>query len=169
MIYILYAQVARICPSDYSKHDDVADCTALACAEPLTDGPPKAPCVCVLPMRIGLRLSVALYTFFPLVSELAAEISVGVFLDPSQVRIMGANSASQYPEKTIVLIDLVPLGEKIDNTTAFLTSQRFWHKQVVINFSLFGDYDVLYVQYPGIELSLMPSGHLDATCFVLSN
>ncbi|KAM3394956.1 receptor-like serine/threonine-protein kinase ALE2 isoform X1 [Capsicum galapagoense] len=129
------------------------DCAALACAEPLTDGPPKAPCVCVLPMRIGLRLSVALYTFFPLVSELAAEISVGVFLDPSQVRIMGANSASQYPEKTIVLIDLVPLGEKIDNTTAFLTSQRFWHKQVVINFSLFGDYDVLYVQYPGLPPS----------------
>ncbi|MCD7472093.1 hypothetical protein HAX54_013028 [Datura stramonium] len=129
------------------------DCASLACAEPFTNGPPKAPCVCVLPMRVGLRLSVALYTFFPLVSELATEISVGVFLDPSQVRIMGANSASQYPEKTIVLIDLVPLGEKFDNTTAFLTSQRFWHKQVVIKASLFGDYDVLYVQYPGLPPS----------------
>ncbi|XP_055825047.1 receptor-like serine/threonine-protein kinase ALE2 isoform X2 [Solanum dulcamara] len=129
------------------------DCASLACAEPFTNGPPKAPCVCVLPMRIGLCLSVALYTFFPLVSELATEISVGVFVDPSQVRIMGANSASQYPEKTIVLIDLVPLGEKFDNTTAFLTSQRFWHKQVVIKSSLFGDYDVLYVQYPGLPPS----------------
>lgn len=129
------------------------DCASLACAEPFTNGPPKAPCVCVLPMRIRLRLSVALYTFFPLVSELATEISVGVFMDPSQVRIMGANSASQYPEKTIVLIDLVPLGEKFDNTTAFLTSQRFWHKQVVIKASLFGDYDVLYVQYPGLPPS----------------
>ncbi|XP_006346571.1 receptor-like serine/threonine-protein kinase ALE2 isoform X2 [Solanum tuberosum] len=128
------------------------DCASLACAEPFTNGPPKAPCVCVLPMRIGLRLSVALYTFFPLVSELATEVSVGVFMDPSQVRIMGANSASQYPEKTIVLIDLVPLGEKFDNTTAFVTSQRFWHKQVVIK-SLFGDYDVLYVQYPGLPPS----------------
>uniref|UniRef100_A0A0V0IYP4 Putative receptor-like serine/threonine-protein kinase ALE2-like n=1 Tax=Solanum chacoense TaxID=4108 RepID=A0A0V0IYP4_SOLCH len=128
------------------------DCASLACAEPFTNGPPKAPCVCVLPMRIGLRLSVALYTFFPLVSELATEVSVGVFMDPSQVRIMGANSASQYPEKTIVLIDLVPLGEKFDNTTAFVTSQRFWHKQVVIK-SLFGDYDVLYVQYPGFPPS----------------
>lgn len=129
------------------------DCTSLACAEPFTNGPPKAPCVCVLPMRIELRLSVALYTFFPLVSELATEISVGVFFDPSQVRIMGANSASQYPEKTIVLVDLVPLGEKFDNTTAFLTSQRFWHKEVVIKASFFGDYDVLYVQYPGLPSS----------------
>ncbi|KAL3332331.1 hypothetical protein AABB24_032758 [Solanum stoloniferum] len=129
------------------------DCVSLACAEPFTNGSPKAPCVCVLPMRIGLRLSVALYTFFPLVSELATEVSVGVFMDPSQVRIMGANSASQYPEKTIVLIDLVPLGEKFDNTTAFVTSQRFWHKQVVIKSSLFGDYDVLYVQYPGLPPS----------------
>ncbi|KAJ8526501.1 hypothetical protein K7X08_028978 [Anisodus acutangulus] len=125
------------------------DCASLACVEPFTNGPLKAPCVCVLPMRIGLRLSVALYTF-PLVSELATEVAVGVFMDPSQVRIMGANSASQYPEKTIVLIDLVPLGEKFDNTTAFLTSQRFWHKQVVIKASLFGYYDVLYVQYPGL-------------------
>ncbi|XP_069142960.1 receptor-like serine/threonine-protein kinase ALE2 isoform X3 [Solanum lycopersicum] len=129
------------------------DCASLACAEPFTNGPPKAPCVCVLPMRIGLRLSVALYTFFPLVSELATEVSVGVFMDKSQVRIMGANSASQYPEKTIVLIDLVPLGEKFDNMTAFVTSQRFWHKQVVIKSSLFGDYDVLYVQYPGLPPS----------------
>lgn len=129
------------------------DCASLTCAEPFTNGPPKAPCVCVLPMRVGLRLSVALYTFFPLVSELATEIFVGVFMDPSQVRIMGANSASQYPEKTIVLIDLVPLGEKFDNTTAFLTSQKFWHKQVVIKSSLFGDYDVLYVQYPGLPPS----------------
>lgn len=120
-------------------------------------------------MRIGLRLSVALYTFFPLVSELATEVSVGVFMDKSQVRIMGANSASQYPEKTIVLIDLVPLGEKFDNMTAFVTSQRFWHKQVVIKSSLFGDYDVLYVQYPGIESFQMLLCHLDDTCYVLSN
>nr|XP_009605332.1 receptor-like serine/threonine-protein kinase ALE2 [Nicotiana tomentosiformis] len=109
-------------------------------------------------MRVGLHLSVALYTFFPLVSELATEITVGVFIDPSQVHIMGANSASQYPEKTIVLIDLVPLGEKFDNTTAFLTSQRFWHKQVLIKASLFGDYDVLYVQYPSL-----PPSHPSAT------
>lgn len=100
-------------------------------------------------MQVGLRLSVALYTFFPLVSELASEIATGVFLKPSQVRIMGANAAGQDPEKTIVLTDLVPLGEKFDNTTAYLTFQRLWHKKVVINTSLFGDYEVLYVHYPG--------------------
>lgn len=101
-------------------------------------------------MQVGLRLSVALYTFFPLVSELAAEIAVGVFMKQSQVRIMGANAASQDPEKTIVLIDLVPLGEMFDNTTAYLAYQRFWHKQVAINTNFFGDHEVLYVRYPGM-------------------
>lgn len=101
-------------------------------------------------MQVGLRLSVALYTFFPLVSELATEIASGVFMRQSQVRIMGANAASQQPEKTVVLIDLVPLGEKFDNTTALLTSHRFFHKQILIQSSYFGDYEVLYVRYPGI-------------------
>lgn len=100
-------------------------------------------------MQVGLRLSVALYTFFPLVSELAGEIAAGVFMKQSQVRIIGANAAEQ-PDKTVVRTDLVPLGEKFDNTTAFLTYQRFWHKQVVIKSSYFGDYEVLYVRYPGI-------------------
>lgn len=101
-------------------------------------------------MRVGLRLSVSLYTFFPLVSELASEIATGVFMKQSQVRIMGANAADQQPEKTVVLIDLVPLGEEFDNTTAFFTSDRFWHKMVIIKAFYFGDYDVLYVSYPGI-------------------
>lgn len=101
-------------------------------------------------MQVGLRLSVALYTFFPLVSELATEIASGVFMRQSQVRIMGANAASQQPEKTVVLIDLVPLGEKFDNTTALLTYHRFFHKQILIKSSYFGDYEVLYVRYPGI-------------------
>lgn len=126
------------------------DCSATLCVEPYTNTPPGSPCSCVLPMQVGLRLSVALYTFFPLVSELAQEIAAGVFMKQSQVRIIGANAASQQPEKTIVLIDLVPLGERFDNTTAFLTYQRFWHKLVVINTSFFGDYEVLYVRYIGI-------------------
>jgi len=100
-------------------------------------------------MQVGLRLSVALYTFFPLVSELAREIAAGVFMNQSQVRIMGADAAGQEAEKTIVLIDLVPLNDKFDYTTAMLTSQRFWHKKVAIDKSIFGDYDVLYVRYPG--------------------
>lgn len=129
------------------------DCTSFSCSEPYTNTPPGSPCGCVLPMQVGLRLSVALYTFFPLVSELAAEIAAGVFMKQSQVRIMGANAASQDPEKTIVLIDLVPLGEMFDNTTAFLTYQRFWHKQVAISTYFFGDHEVLYVRYPGLPSS----------------
>lgn len=63
---------------------------------------------------------------------------------------MGANAATDQPDKTDALIDLVPLGEQFDNTTAFLTSDRFWHKKVVIKSSYFGDYEVLYISYPGI-------------------
>lgn len=128
---------------------NLTGCAPLTCIEPLAYGPPEAPCVCVLPIQVGLRLSVALYTFFPLVSELAAEIAGGVFMKQSQVRVMGANADEDSTEKTVVLIDLLPLGERFDDTTAFLTFQRFWRKQVVIKTSIFGDYDVLYVRYPG--------------------
>lgn len=104
-------------------------------------------------MQVGLRLSISLYTFFPLVSELASEIAAGVFVKQSQVRIIGANAANEQSDKTVVLIDLVPLGEKFDNTTAFLTYQRFWHKKVSIKASYFGNYEVLYVRYPGLPQS----------------
>lgn len=130
----------------------LVDCTSLTCSEPLTNAPPGCPCICVLPMQVGLRLNVALYNFFPLVSEFASEIAVGVFLKLSQVRIMGANAATEDPEKTIVLTDLVPLGENFDGTTAYLAFRRFWLKEVTIQRSLFGDYEVLYVRYPGDDL-----------------
>ncbi|XP_058206612.1 receptor-like serine/threonine-protein kinase ALE2 isoform X3 [Rhododendron vialii] len=129
------------------------DCSYLACVDPLTNTPPGSPCGCVLPMQVGLRLNVALYTFFPSVSELAEEIAVGVFVKQSQVRIMGANAASQDPEKTIVLIDLVPLEERFDNTTAYLIFQRFWQKKVAISTYLFGNFEILYVRYPGLPPS----------------
>ncbi|XP_073043984.1 receptor-like serine/threonine-protein kinase ALE2 isoform X2 [Primulina eburnea] len=128
-------------------------CAPLTCTDPLTYGPPDSPCVCVLPIQVGLSLTVALYTFFPLVSELAKEIAAGVYMKQSQVRIMGANANAVNPQKTIVLIDLIPPGAKFDDTTAYLTFQRFWHKQVVISTSLFGDYDVIYVRYPGLPPS----------------
>lgn len=101
-------------------------------------------------MKVKLRLSVALYTFFPLVSELAQEIADGIFMDKSQVHIMGANAASEQPEKTIVLVDLVPVGQKMfDHASAMRTYERFWRKEIGINAAYFGSYDVLYVQYPG--------------------
>ncbi|CAA0834970.1 Protein kinase superfamily protein [Striga hermonthica] len=128
-------------------------CAPMICTEPYTYGPPETPCVCLLPIQAGLRLNMALYSFFPLVSELASEIASGVFMKQSQVRIMGANEAKDNPDKTIVLIDLLPLGRKFDNTTAYITFQRFWQKKVIGKTELFGDYDVLYVQYPGLPPS----------------
>ncbi|RWW71680.1 hypothetical protein BHE74_00020558 [Ensete ventricosum] len=127
------------------------DCKSLVCVEPSTIPPPGSPCVCVLPIRVGLRLSTTLYTFFPLVPVFAQEIAFGIYMKQSQVRIMGANVASDQPENTIVLIDLVPVEEKFDTATAFLSFEKFWHKDIVINTSLFGDYTVLYVLYPGLQ------------------
>ncbi|KAI5415163.1 receptor-like serine/threonine-protein kinase ALE2 isoform X2 [Lathyrus oleraceus] len=129
------------------------DCLSTVCTEPYVISPPGAPCRCVWPIRVGLRLSLSLYTFFPLVSELASELASGIFMKQSQVTIVGANAANQQPDKTVVLIDLVPLGEKFDNATAFLTSHRFWRKKVVIKASYFGNYDVLYLNYPGLPPS----------------
>ncbi|CAL9123972.1 unnamed protein product [Musa textilis] len=130
-----------------------ADCTPPTCYDPLTNSRPGSPCTCVLPIKVGLRLSIALFTFFPLVFEIAQEIAFGTFMDQSQVRIMGANAASEEPDKTDVLIDLLPLGDIFENTTVFLVYERFWHKQVFINSSYFGDYEVLYVRYPGLPPS----------------
>ncbi|XP_058756140.1 receptor-like serine/threonine-protein kinase ALE2 [Vicia villosa] len=129
------------------------DCLSTVCTEPYVTSPPGTPCRCVWPIRVGLRLSVSLYTFFPLVSELASELASGIFMKQSQITIVGANAANQQPDKTVVLINLVPLGEKFDNSTAFLTSHRFWHKKVVLKASYFGDYDVLYLNYPGLPPS----------------
>nr|XP_017218403.1 PREDICTED: receptor-like serine/threonine-protein kinase ALE2 isoform X4 [Daucus carota subsp. sativus] len=139
-----------------------AECKPLPCDEPLTNTLPGFPCGCILPMQVGLRLSVSLYTFFPLVSEFATEVASGAFMKQSQVRIMGANAATEDPEKTIVLMDLVPFGEDFDNNTAYLTYQRFWHKQVPISTFYFGDYEVLYVRYTGLPDS-PPSAPLSDT------
>ncbi|KAK4479566.1 hypothetical protein RD792_015084, partial [Penstemon davidsonii] len=126
-------------------------CVSVTCSEPLTYTPPGAPCGCVWPIEVRLRFSTSLYTFFPLVSELAEEISADIPLDRSQVRIMGADAADQ--EKTTVLINLVPLYQKFNTATAFSIYTKFWKREVSIKSSVFGAYDVLYVQYPGLPPS----------------
>ncbi|GJN27078.1 hypothetical protein PR202_gb15065 [Eleusine coracana subsp. coracana] len=105
--------------------------------------------LCVYPMQIQLDLGVAPFQLFPRIDELEIEIAAGTFLKQSQVRIMGAGSSLQDPEKTTVTIDLVPLGQKFDRTSALLISNRFLQKKVPIKSSIFGDYDVTYVHYPG--------------------
>nr|CAB3478088.1 unnamed protein product [Digitaria exilis] len=124
------------------------DCTA-SCEDPLTNSPPGTTCLCVLPIKVELQFAIALYTFFTLVAELAQDIASGVLMNQSQVRVMGANAAPNDPEKTIVFIDLVPLGPKFDNAIALSVFERFWQKKVIINRMHFGKYDVLDVQYVG--------------------
>ncbi|KAK1578536.1 hypothetical protein Q3G72_031022 [Acer saccharum] len=136
------------------------DCASVTCTDPLTYTPPGTPCGCVWPIQVKLSLSVAIYTFFPRVSELAEEIGASIRLNHSQVRIMGANAASQQLEKSTVLINLVPRGVKFDDTTAMFIYKKFWRREIVIKASLFGAYDVLYVHYPGLPPS-PPSSRSD--------
>ncbi|XP_027350742.1 receptor-like serine/threonine-protein kinase ALE2 isoform X1 [Abrus precatorius] len=123
------------------------------CSDPLTSTPFGSPCGCVFPMKVRLTLYVAPYAVFPVMTELENEIALGTYLEQSQVKIMGASADSQNQGRTIVDINLVPLGEKFDNTTAALTYERFWHKKVPLNRSLFGDYAVVYITYPGMPSS----------------
>ncbi|BBN02919.1 protein MpRLK-Pelle_Extensin1 [Marchantia polymorpha subsp. ruderalis] len=125
-----------------------ADCK---CKDGYTSTPTGSPCGCVIPIQVGLELSVDLEVFFPLVLELSKELAEGSFLPQSQVRITGANAVSNNQERTDVHADLVPLGVAFDNTTAQLIAQRFWGRQVEINETLFGNYTILYVNYPGLS------------------
>uniref|UniRef100_A0A1D1Z5B2 Receptor-like serine/threonine-protein kinase ALE2 n=1 Tax=Anthurium amnicola TaxID=1678845 RepID=A0A1D1Z5B2_9ARAE len=129
------------------------DCDDITCVDPLTAAPFGSPCGCLLPMQVELDLSVAPFRVLSVVAELEIEIAAGIYMKQSQVRIMGAAASSEDQEKTRVDIDLVPLGEKFDNMTAFLTYERFWQKKVSINASVFGDYDVIFVRYPGLPSS----------------
>ncbi len=131
-----------------------AECT-LPCPSGYTYSVPGSPCGCVIPMQVELQLGINLETLFPLVSELAEELAVGLFLLPSQVRIVGANSVEGNQEETDVNADFVPLVPAFDNTTADLLSSRFWNRQVLLNDTLFGNYSVISVTYPG-----MLFGHL---------
>ncbi|CAH8361190.1 unnamed protein product [Eruca vesicaria subsp. sativa] len=123
------------------------------CVEPLTSTPFGSPCGCVFPMKVQLLLSVAPFSIFPVTNELEIEVAAGTYLEQSQVKIMGASADSENQGKTVVDFNLVPLGEKFDNTTATLIYQRFRHKKVPLNESVFGDYEVTHISYPGIPSS----------------
>lgn len=131
------------------------------CVEPLTDTAFGSPCGCVFPMKVRLLLDIAPYAVFPVMNELEIEVAEGTYMEQSQVKIMGASADSQDQGKTVVDINLVPLGEKFDNTTAKLTYDRFRHKKVPLNMGLFGSYEVIYISYPGsyliIQLKIAPS------------
>ncbi|KAK1428449.1 hypothetical protein QVD17_17283 [Tagetes erecta] len=120
------------------------------CLEPLTATPIGSPCGCVFPMKVRLLLEASVYAVFPVVNELEIEIAIGTYLTQSQVVITGASADSENQERTAVDVNLVPLGEKFDNLTAKLTYERFWHKKLSLNRTLFGDYEVVYIIYPGL-------------------
>ncbi|XP_057534329.1 receptor-like serine/threonine-protein kinase ALE2 isoform X2 [Amaranthus tricolor] len=120
------------------------------CPDPLASTPIGTPCGCVIPMKVELLLSIAVYALFPVVNELEIEVASGTYLKHSQVQIVGAAADTQNQERTLVTINLVPLGEKFDNTTAVLTYERLRRKEVPLNRTLFGNYDVVYVNYPGM-------------------
>uniref|UniRef100_A0A1J3JK44 Receptor-like serine/threonine-protein kinase ALE2 n=1 Tax=Noccaea caerulescens TaxID=107243 RepID=A0A1J3JK44_NOCCA len=141
----LRRNVTAVSPSSH-------DCQQ-TCVEPLTATPFGSPCGCVFPMKVQLLLSVAPFSIFPVTNELEIEVAAGTYLEQSQVKIMGASADSENQGKTVVDINLVPLGEKFDNTTATLIYQRFRHKKVPLNESVFGDYEVTHISYPGIPSS----------------
>ncbi|XP_010540934.1 PREDICTED: receptor-like serine/threonine-protein kinase ALE2 [Tarenaya hassleriana] len=142
--------------SSPSGHDDCGQ----TCVEPLTSTPygHGSPCGCVFPMKVQLLLSSAPFSIFPVTNELEIEVAAGTYLEQSQVKIMGASADSENQGKTVVDINLVPLGEKFDNTTAILIYERFRHKKLTLNESLFGDYEVTYISYPGLPSSIPYGG-----------
>nr|VDC59312.1 unnamed protein product [Brassica rapa] len=141
----LRRNVTAVSPSSH-------DCQQ-TCVEPLTPTPFGSPCGCVFPMKVQLLLTVAPISIFPVISELEIEVAAGTYLEQSQVKIMGASADSENQGKTVVDINLVPLGDKFDKTTATLIYQRFRHKKVPLNESVFGDYEVTHISYPGTPSS----------------
>ncbi|WOL12919.1 receptor-like serine/threonine-protein kinase ALE2 isoform X2 [Canna indica] len=129
------------------------DCDEVICSEPLTSTPIGSPCGCVLPIRVAIYLGVAPYLLFTHIAEFEVEVATGTFLKQSQVKIMAAAGLMQNEGKTRVTIYLVPLGQKFDKVTAMIIYERLWNKKLPINISMFGDYEVVYVHYPGLPSS----------------
>ncbi|CAH9081075.1 unnamed protein product [Cuscuta europaea] len=123
------------------------------CSPPFASIPLLSRCDCVFPMKVKLVVGVSLYAVFPVIRELGLEVAAETYLDPHQVVVVGASADSRNQEWTVVDLNLVPLGEKFDDTTAQLTSERFWKKNVTLNHTLFGDYEVMSISYPGLSSS----------------
>ncbi|XP_052143559.1 receptor-like serine/threonine-protein kinase ALE2 isoform X2 [Oryza glaberrima] len=121
------------------------------CSDPMTTTPIGSPCGCVLPICVIVDLDVAPYLLFMRIAELEVEVAAGTFLKQSQVKIMAAIPSIQDDQKTRVTIYLVPLREQFDGYTASLISDRFWNNKIQINSSIFGDYEVINVTYPGLR------------------
>lgn len=131
-------------------------CSSYICTEPMTATPIGSPCGCVLPISVIVDLDVAPYLLFMHIAELEVDVAAGTFLKQSQVKIMAAIASIQDDQKTRVTIYLVPLREHFDTYTASLIFDRFRDRKVQINSSIFGEYKVINISYPGLR-SLSPS------------
>eukprot|EP00250_Pteridium_aquilinum_P019029 c24262_g1_i1 orf=980-4132(+) len=129
------------------------DCSTIVCLPPLTKTPFMSPCGCVRPIQVRIELTVPLYSLFPLISVLAANLAEGTVLSPNQVEVIGANADSQNPDYSVVDVNLVPLDQGFDNLTALIIFEKFWKHELLLNSTLFGNYSVVYVQYPGLPAS----------------
>ncbi|KAK8948299.1 Receptor-like serine/threonine-protein kinase ALE2 [Platanthera guangdongensis] len=143
-----------ISPTPFSPSKE--NCEEITCSDPLTRTPIGSPCGCVYPIKVVMDVGVAPILLFPEIAELEIEVAAGTFLKQSQVRIMGADASIYNQDTTTVSIYLVPLGEIFDKMTALLIYDRFWQKKVRISAAIFGDYDVIYVHYPGLPSSPPP-------------
>ncbi|KAH0456152.1 hypothetical protein IEQ34_014059 [Dendrobium chrysotoxum] len=141
------------------------NCEGISCSDPLTRTPIGSPCGCVFPITVVIDVGLAPVLLFPQIAELEIEVAAGTHLKQSQVRIMGADASVHGQDKTTVTIYLVPLGEKFDKMTALLIYDWFWQKKVRINASIFGDYEALFVHYPGLPSS-PPSIHRGSSVMI---
>lgn len=141
-----------ISPTSVSPLQD--NCERISCSDPLTRTPIGSPCGCVFPLKVVIDLGIAPILLFPQMAELEIEVAAGTHLKQCQVRIMGADASIHGQDKTTVTIYLVPLGEKFDKMTSLLIYRWFWEKKVLINASIFGDYEAVSVHYP--ELPSFP-------------
>ncbi|XP_020273750.1 receptor-like serine/threonine-protein kinase ALE2 isoform X2 [Asparagus officinalis] len=122
----------------------------MACSGPLTQTPIGSPCGCVFPMKVVIDVGVISYVLLQLVQELEVEVAAGTFLKQSQVKIISVLTSPRDQGKAEVTLYLVPLGERFDKMTALLIYERFWQKKVPVNKSLFHEYEVINVHYPGL-------------------
>eukprot|EP00250_Pteridium_aquilinum_P018659 c24154_g1_i1 orf=937-3012(+) len=143
------------------------DCKGVPCFAPYTQTPLGSPCGCVLPIQVELELDVGLDALFQAISMLTKEIANGTLLLLSQARIVGVNADSKDQSKSVVQIELVPLGKVFDNLTVIMISQRFQNHQVLSRESYFGNYTLVYIRYPGLSLSTAPSYPSGTTSGVL--
>ncbi|PWA69739.1 protein kinase superfamily protein [Artemisia annua] len=124
-----------------------------------------SPCRCIIPMKVRILLQNSVNAVFPFVNELEIEIAAGTYLTKSQVVIVGASADSVNKGRTVVDVNLLPLRERFDNLTAELTCNRFRQKRISLDEDLFGDYDVVYIIYPGLHTTpIFPENGTNRDC-----